>query len=61
MSADRQPAPRRHRWPVSGQALAEELGVSYKTVANTCSQIKAKLGVARTVDLVRLSIEGGVA
>jgi two-component system, NarL family, invasion response regulator UvrY len=41
--------------------IADALGVSYKTVANTCSQIKAKLGVARTVDLVRLSIEGGVA
>jgi DNA-binding NarL/FixJ family response regulator len=47
-----------------GQSLstiADALGVSYKTIANTCSQIKAKLGVARTVDLVRLSIEGGVA
>jgi len=47
-----------------GQSLsdiANALGVSYKTVANTCSQIKAKLGVARTVDLVRLSIEKGVA
>ena len=47
-----------------GQSLsniAEALGVSYKTVANTCSQIKAKLGVARTADLVRLSIERGVA
>ena len=41
--------------------IADALGVSYKTVANTCSQIKAKLGVARTVDLVRLSIGGGVA
>ena len=41
--------------------IADALGVSYKTVANTCSQIKAKLGVARTVDLVRLSIAGGVA
>jgi two-component system invasion response regulator UvrY len=40
--------------------IADALGVSYKTVANTCSQIKAKLGVARTVDLVRLSIEGGL-
>lgn len=43
-----------------GHALAEiadALGVSYKTVANTCSQIKAKLGVGRTADLVRLSIE----
>ncbi len=42
-------------------AIAEALGVSYKTVANTCSQIKAKLGVIRTADLVRLSIEMGVS
>jgi two-component system, NarL family, invasion response regulator UvrY len=41
--------------------IADALGVSYKTVANTCSQIKAKLGVARTADLVRLSIERGVS
>jgi two-component system invasion response regulator UvrY len=41
--------------------IADALGVSYKTVANTCSQIKAKLGVARTADLVRLSIDHGVA
>jgi two-component system, NarL family, invasion response regulator UvrY len=41
--------------------IAAALGVSYKTVANTCSQIKAKLGVARTADLVRLSIDRGVA
>lgn len=47
----------------SGQSLAqiaEALGVSYKTVANACSGIKAKLGVARTGDLVRLSIEMGI-
>jgi two-component system invasion response regulator UvrY len=46
-----------------GQSLsdiADALGVSYKTVANTCSQMKAKLGVARTIDLVRLSIERGM-
>ena len=42
-------------------AIAEALGVSYKTVANSCSQIKAKLGVVRTADLVRLSIEMGVS
>jgi two-component system invasion response regulator UvrY len=41
--------------------IAAALGVSYKTVANTCSQIKAKLGVARTADLVRLSIDRGMA
>ena len=40
--------------------IAAALGVSYKTVANTCSQIKAKLGVARTADLVRLSINRGI-
>ena len=40
--------------------IAEALGVSYKTVANACSGIKAKLGVARTGDLVRLSIEMGI-
>jgi two-component system invasion response regulator UvrY len=46
-----------------GRSLAEiaaELGVGYKTIANTCSQIKAKLGVSRTADLIRLSIEMGV-
>ena len=41
--------------------IASALGISYKTVANTCSQIKAKLGVTRTAELVRLSIEAGVA
>jgi two-component system invasion response regulator UvrY len=40
--------------------IADALGVSYKTIANTCSAIKAKLGVARTADLVRLSVERGV-
>lgn len=37
--------------------IADTLGVSYKTVANTCSIIKNKLGVPRTADLIRLSIE----
>jgi len=41
--------------------IAEALGASYKTVANTCTQIKSKLGVARTADLVRLAIETGVS
>jgi two-component system invasion response regulator UvrY len=41
--------------------IADALGVSYKTVANTCSQIKAKLGVTRTNDLVRLAMTLGVA
>jgi len=46
-----------------GASLAEiaaAVGVGYKTVANNCSQIKSKLGVTRTADLVRLAIETGV-
>ena len=41
--------------------IAGALGISYKTVANTCSQIKAKLGVTRTNDLIRLAMTLGVA
>jgi two-component system invasion response regulator UvrY len=41
--------------------IAETIGVSYKTVANTCGQIKAKLGVPRTADLVRIAIQRGIA
>ena len=47
-----------------GASLAEiaaAVGVGYKTVANNCSQIKSKLGVTRTADLVRLAIETGVS
>jgi DNA-binding NarL/FixJ family response regulator len=47
-----------------GASLAEiaaALGVGYKTVANTLTLIKSKLGVARTADLVRLAIETGVS
>lgn len=47
----------------SGSSLAEiadALGVGYKTVANTCTQIKTKLGLSRTADLVRFAVEMGV-
>jgi two-component system, NarL family, invasion response regulator UvrY len=37
--------------------IASSLGVTYKTVANACSVIKAKLGVERVADLIRLAIE----
>ena len=37
--------------------IAEELGVSYKTVANTCSQLKAKLGATTLPDLIRRAIQ----
>lgn len=38
-------------------AIADSLGVAYKTVANTCSIMKTKLGVERTADLIRLVLE----
>lgn len=41
--------------------IADALGIGYKTVANGCSQIKAKLGVTRTNELVRLAMTLGVA
>jgi DNA-binding NarL/FixJ family response regulator len=41
--------------------IADAIGVSYKTVANSSGQIKAKLGVPRTADLVRIAIQNGLA
>lgn len=38
-------------------AISEVLGVAYKTVANNCSQMKVKLGVERTADLIRLAVQ----
>lgn len=38
-------------------AIADALGVAYKTVANNCSQMKVKLGVERTADLIRLALQ----
>lgn len=40
--------------------IADAIGISYKTAANTCGQIKAKLGAARTADLVRIAIQNGI-
>ena len=37
--------------------IAAGLGVAYKTVANTSTRIKEKLGVERTSDLVRFALE----
>jgi DNA-binding NarL/FixJ family response regulator len=36
--------------------IARALDISYKTAANQCSLLKAKLGAPRTVDLIRLAI-----
>ena len=38
------------------QQIADALGIGYKTVANNCGQIKAKLGVKRTAELVRFAV-----
>jgi two-component system invasion response regulator UvrY len=38
-------------------AIAEQLNVSYKTVANTCTQLKAKLGVHTLAELMRMAIQ----
>jgi two-component system, NarL family, invasion response regulator UvrY len=38
-------------------AIATARGVTYKTIANTCTILKEKLGVARTGDLIRLAIQ----
>lgn len=42
------------------QQIADAMGIAYKTVANTCGAIRAKLGVPRTADLVRLATGSGV-
>lgn len=39
--------------------IADALGVTYKTVANSVSLIKAKLGAERVADLIRIAIEMG--
>jgi DNA-binding NarL/FixJ family response regulator len=40
--------------------ISEALGIGYKTVANTLSLIKGKLGVNSTAELVRLTLEAGL-
>lgn len=40
--------------------IAQAIGVSYKTVANRCSQIKTKLATPRMADLIRLTIACGL-
>lgn len=41
--------------------ISEALGIAYKTVANTLSRIKEKLGVTHTADLIRIAISRGLA
>jgi DNA-binding NarL/FixJ family response regulator len=40
--------------------IADILGVAYKTVANTLTHIKEKLGVDSTAELIRISIDQGL-
>ena len=37
--------------------IAEALGVAYKTAANSCTQLKDRLGVSRTGELIRMAVE----
>lgn len=37
--------------------IADELGTAYKTVTNTCSRVRDKLGLNRMSELVRYAIE----
>jgi DNA-binding CsgD family transcriptional regulator len=37
--------------------VADALGISYKTVANTTSLLKQKLGAKNHSDLVRIAVE----
>ena len=41
--------------------IAAAIGVSYKTVANHCSQLKARLATPRMADLIRLAISYGLS
>ncbi len=38
-------------------AIADKLGVSYKTIANNCTALKSKLGARTSMDLMRAALE----
>lgn len=40
--------------------IADTIGVSHKTAANSCSRIKAKLGAVTTADLIRIALRSGL-
>jgi DNA-binding CsgD family transcriptional regulator len=55
---------RLHGQYARGQSLSQiagTLGVAYKTVANTSSHIKEKLGISSTAELIRTSLARGLA
>ncbi|WP_298965088.1 response regulator transcription factor [uncultured Methylobacterium sp.] len=45
----------------SHAAIAAELGVSYKTVANAATQLRHKLGVRSLADLIRIAVRSAAA
>ncbi|PWB79980.1 MAG: DNA-binding response regulator [Methylocystaceae bacterium] len=46
---------------LSMSEIADSVQVSYKTIANTCSLLKRKLGARTPMDLVRIAIEQRLA
>ncbi|CAO3402883.1 response regulator transcription factor [Azospirillum sp. 11R-A] len=46
---------------MTAAAIAERLGISQKTVANSCTQIKDKLGADSARALIRIAIDNGLA
>ena len=40
--------------------IADTVGIGYKTAANNCSRIKARLGAASTAELIRIAIRCGL-
>jgi DNA-binding NarL/FixJ family response regulator len=40
--------------------IANALGLSYKTAANSCTRIKAKLAATSTAELIRIAIRSGL-
>lgn len=46
---------------MTAAGIAEVLGISHKTVANACTQIKDKLGAESPRALIRIAIDAGLA
>ncbi|AWK88192.1 response regulator [Azospirillum thermophilum] len=46
---------------LTAAAIAQRLGISHKTVANACTQIKDKLGADSPRALIRIAIDSGLA
>lgn len=40
--------------------IADTIGISYKTAANNCTQIKVKLGATSASDLIRIAMRSGL-